>query len=701
MPALVPSSSARRRWILRLLRVCIVCISLLLLANIALEIAIRCSPHSADVDRLPPASSLLLDRNGHPLAAFAASDERWHLPLRDEEISPHLLDAIVAVEDSRFTQHHGVDWSAALAAAKENLFARRIVRGGSTLTMQLARLRDPQPRGWTAKIGYAIRACQIDRELTKREIVVEYLNRAPFGGSLQGAGAASWRYFGKPCANLSLGEAALLAGLPQAPNRLRPDLHPEAAAARRRHVLARMAAVGQISPQQQAEADAEPLGAAWRPLPQDRKTGPVADGLLPALLQEKSVHAGGTISTRFDRDLQRNACVLAMQQLRDLQASGVSAAAVAVIDQRTGECLASVSLEARGEEIVTSGMDLTRRSRSTGSVLKPFIYAAAFDAGTASPQTILRDEPAAWPGYVPSNYDREFAGEITAAEALARSRNIPALMLLEQVGVERAIGVMDAAGLSSVGRSRKSPGLSLAIGGAEASPLEVAQAYAALARGAVDRKESILRPAACAAALRAIASRERTAAVCREAADLHVAWKTGTSSGHRDAWCAAVTPGGLSVAVWVGNADGKGAAVLVGQDTAAPLALKLLATINPLQADWLDLDAELAPATLAAGRSPASGKLAILSPATNAVIQSDSDLSADQQRICLQAAWRSNLRSMPGGAADARVWWFVDGTLLKDAAISEKVWWRASSGLHEIRVSDEKGRSATARVTVR
>jgi penicillin-binding protein 1C len=647
---------------------------------------------------MPPASWLFLDRNNHPLAAFASSDGRWHLPLREDEISPHLLNAIVAVEDSRFEQHHGVDWAATFSAAKENLFAGRVVRGGSTLTMQLDRLRDPRPRGWHSKITQAIRAAQIERRLTKREILVEYLNRAPFGGSLEGAGAASWRYFGKPCANLSLGEAALLAGLPQSPNRLRPDLHPDAATARRHHVLSRMLTLGQITPQQFTEADAEPLGAVWHSLSQDRSNLRTADGLLPALLQAKAEAPGGTIQTCYDRDIQRSASDLAAQQLFELRSSGVTAAAVAIVDQKSGDCLASVSLESRGNErVTTSQLDLTQCQRSTGSVLKPFIYAAAFDAGIATPDTVLHDEPAAWPGYVPANYDRSFAGEITAAEALARSRNIPALVLLEQVGVEKAIGVMDAAGISNVARSRKSPGLSLAIGGAEATPLELARGYAALARDAMRQKNANLRPAACAATLGALAERERTLAVCREAADIHVAWKTGTSSGHRDAWCAAVTPGGLSIVVWLGNANGKGTLALVGQEAAAPLALKLAATLDGKnQLDWPQ-----AIGLLAKSHSPANAnrRLTILSPAPHAVIQSDPDLAADQQRVCLQAAWRSNLAS--GGATDAKVWWFVDGAFVEASAISDKVWWSASRGPHEIRVTDEKGGNASVTVIVR
>ncbi|HEX8912608.1 MAG TPA: transglycosylase domain-containing protein, partial [Humisphaera sp.] len=461
----------------------------------AFEAAVRLLPYPPGIDRPPPAATLLLDRDGRPLAAFAAADGRWHLPLSPEQVSPHLLDAIVAVEDGRFRDHAGVDWAGVGGAARDTMLGRR--RGASTITMQLQRLRDPRPRGWLAKLDQAVRARQIERAATKDAILAEYVNRAPFGGALVGAGAASWRYFGKPCRDLSLGEAALLAGLPQNPNAFRPDRHPEAALRRRTHVLARMRALGRITAAQQADADAEPLTAAWRPLPQERPvvvqasahastkgtqaearaTTPTADGALAALLARSFQQRGGTVVTAIDARTQRLAADVAAEQLRSLAASGVSAAAVVVLDTRTAEVLATVSLELKDGRPAASRIDLAQRPRSTGSVLKPFIYAAAFDAGTITPQTVLRDEPAAWAAYVPANYDRTFAGDMPAAEALARSRNVPALAVLERVGVGRAVGVMEGLGVATPARAARPVGLSLAVGGAEASVTEVAQAF--------------------------------------------------------------------------------------------------------------------------------------------------------------------------------------------------------------------------------
>ncbi len=195
-----------------------------------------------------PASTWIVDRDGRPLAAYAAADGQWCQPLPADAVGTHLLDAVVAVEDERFYRHGGVDWRSAAGAAWQDLTTLSLRRGASTITMQLQHLRQPTPRrSLPGKLAQAVRACQVERTTSKRDVLVEYLNRAPFGGNLTGVGAASWRYFGRPCSALSLGQAALLAGLPQSPNRYRPDRHPTAAVARRDHVLARMAACGMIS----------------------------------------------------------------------------------------------------------------------------------------------------------------------------------------------------------------------------------------------------------------------------------------------------------------------------------------------------------------------------------------------------------------------------------------------------------------------
>jgi penicillin-binding protein 1C len=648
----------------------------------AFRAAVGCWAYPEGTAQLPPESARIVDRDGVPMAAFAADDGQWRVLLTEERIGPHLLNAIIAVEDARFYEHHGVDWKSAAGAAWEDLLHLSARRGASTLTMQLQRLRDPQPHTFAKKIEQAIRAEQIESRSSKREILVEYANRAPFGGNLVGAGAASWRYFGRDCQQLSLGQAALLAGLPQSPNRLRPDRFPDRARVRRVHVLDRMLACGFITERQRDEAAGEPINASWHALPQDRPANglPPADGALPALAGLAREHKAGLIRCTLDWRIQRQASLAARQRLQSLITSGVSAAAVVVLDTRSGQVLASVSLGA-----ASPALDLTRRRRSTGSTLKPFIYAAAFDAGIYGPQSILSDSPAAWPGYEPSDFDRTFRGKLTAAEALAESRNIPAMIVLSKVGVQPAIGVMEALGLHGLAQNPGRYGLSLAIGGAEVSPLELAQAYASLGRGCATSK--CLRPVACWQVLGALSEVNRTAAICPEAASSHVAWKTGTSSGKRDAWCAAVTRR-YTVVVWMGNPHGDGSPALVGQEAAAPLALQLISLLDPSDDAWPEAPAGSSDPSVAIRMSPPP--LIIVRPSQGERLAITSDLPLARQRVRLEAA--------PADRT-SKLWWFVDGKALEGPDRAEQ-WWEPAAGSHLIRVVNSDGQSASARVIV-
>jgi penicillin-binding protein 1C len=708
------------RWTRRARRLRRLALGLLLaplIAHLVFHAAVCVLPYPQHLEAMEPSGLWIEDRAGQPLAALVASDDQWRLPLSGDQFSAHLVNAIVAVEDARFYEHRGVDLKAAAAAAWQNVAAMKVKRGGSTLTMQLHRLRDPAPRSLWAKIEQAVRAAQIEERLGKRQIVEEYLNRAPFGGNLVGAGAASWRYFGKPCSGLSLAQAALLAGLPQNPNYLRPDRHPERARARRAHVLDRMLACGFIDAGAHAEAMREPLDAAWRPLPQmpagsahARAGAALAQGAMPFISGLAAQYRGAAVRTTLDLNVQRQAAAQAGEHLARLESSGVRAIAVVVLDTPSAQCLASVSL-CRDN----ANLDLTRCARSTGSALKPFIYAASFDAGICSPATILRDSPAAWPGYAPDNYDRQFRGSIPAADALAESRNIPALSLLAQVGVERAAGVMSAVGLRTVGRTPYLYGLSLAIGGAEATPIELAEAYATLARGGTYRPTqfvlsvgtSTVHPAsrssagclpdwACWQTLRAISDPDRTGAMCAEARHLGVAWKTGTSSGHRDAWCAAVTPS-RTVVVWVGNPTGRGASPLVGAEAAAPLALRLIGALDRQGGTWPQPTG--APAITHPVARAARRQLTLLSPIDGMEIVYDPDAPARAQQVLLRAMVTTGPDAT--GEQAGPLWWFIDGRPVGVTRDRPELWWPPATGSHEVRVVDEQGHAARARFRVR
>jgi len=747
-----------------------------LLAWAAFGCAVAWWPYPAGLDRTPAGATFILDRNGIPLAALAATDGQWRMPLRGEQISGHLLTAIVAVEDSRFYAHGGVDWKSAAMAAWQDARGLRIRRGASTIAMQVQRLREPRRRTFFNKFEQAVRAAQLEKRESKQPVLVEYVNRAPFGGNLVGAGAASWRYFGRPCAQLSLGEAALLAGLPQAPNRYRPDRFPLRAQARRDHVLDRMLEMGAIDRAQYAQAKAEPIAAKWRPLPQQRDGfHSPADGAMPLLATLARAHPAGELRTTLDAGITGQVARAAEEYLRRLEPSGVSAAAVVVLDTQSADCLAAVSLGKGARQI-----DLTRRPRSSGSTLKPLIYAAAFEAGVCTPDSELNDSPAAWAGYEPADYDRQFRGPITAAEALAQSRNIPAMLVLAKLGVEPALGVMDAAGLKTLAHSHRPYGLALAIGGAECSPMELAQAYAMLARGGIAREVRFIRedkadmasgwgrhsclpesasggilapradsngfgaqecahspirrqarmPAppkpmrkvtdrsdfqqvggrdamrcltarACWQTLGALSEADRTGSVCPDAARLFVAWKTGTSSGHRDAWCAAVTQR-RTVIVWLGNPGGEGSAALVGAQAAAPLALRLIASLDAGPGEpWPVVNDPPARSTHMASdetarRSP-STSLTIVSPAAGGQFLLDPDGAAQDQRILLKAALHAD-----GPSAGPRtLWWFVDNQPVAVGDAAAQLWWAPTRGRHEVRAVDSRGHAAVAGIFVR
>lgn len=647
-------------------------------------------PYPAERARLPQASTWLEDRTGRPLAAWVGPNEQWFFPLTAEEISPHLRQAIVAVEDKRFYSHHGVDGSAIAAAAWQDLTALHIVRGASTLTMQLERLRDPQPRSLSAKFMQAFRACQIERRQTKSEILTEYLNRAPFGGNLMGAGAASWRYFGKPCRELSLGQAALLAGLPQNPNRFRPDRFPERAAQRREWVLRRMLDAGFITAAAYQTARQEPLDAVWRALPQEHPPG--AEGALPSLLTLADRVGPGAWRTTLDAAIQHQTYRTLNAQWERLRPAGVTGACAVVLETAGGEIRAVVSLSEDA-----SCVDLSRAARSTGSTLKPFLYAMAFEEGWLSPEGLVEDAPTNWAGYAPTNADHTFAGVMTAGEALAESRNIPAMAILAKVGVERALGGLEALGMTNVRQPTDQLGLSLAIGGAEVTPLELAAAYATFGRGGIYRKPSWQIPAAngrrvlpewvCWQTLGAIATPDRTTGCVPEAAATHVAWKTGTSNGYRDAWCAAVTRQ-HTVVVWFGRSQGHGTAGLTGIEAAAPVALTLVAAMEGRNAPW-----PLPEAPTHAFKRPLvtpSTRLGIASPAASARLYLSDENPTDQQRVALRPT---------GGTAP--YWWFVDDGVVGKEETSGTFWWTPTTGVHEVRVVDGTGHTASVTVEVR
>lgn len=535
-----------------------------------------------DEDRLAPtrASTVYTDRSGVPLRVELGADGQWQLPVPLCRMSPWLTAGVPATEDRRFWTHHGVDWLAAVRAAHSNATAGRIVSGASTLTMQLVRLANPERRGWWAKGRQILRALRLESRHPKEWILETYLNQAPFGGNLVGVEAAARAYFGKAAANLSLAEAALLIGIPQRPAAFRPDRHPAAAQDRRRRVLERLTAAGMISSEQARQTAQLPLGVvprrpgeAWHGLPR-------REMLFCALAAQATPRRGQTVVTTLDRAWQEVALTALTRQVGRLP--GVEDGAAIIIENPSGAVRAmvgSLDLSAPGSGWVNAA----GRPRSPGSALKPFIAAAAIDAGLVLPETLVVDEPLTHADYRPENFDGRYRGRVSLREALSRSLNTPAVRLLHDLEPAYVHTLLLRCGFGSLARRPTAElELSLALGTGEVTLMELTEAYAGLARGGLfgpaalladtDRTppQRVFSPGAAALVIDMLATYPLPGAP-----RLPVAWKTGTSNGQRDAWCVALNRD-LTVGVWLGNKSGRPADSLVGVTAAAPVVADIL-----------------------------------------------------------------------------------------------------------------------------
>src|SRR5208337_4777059 len=413
-------------------------------------------------------STVVVDRDGRLLRPFTLPDGRWRLPATTHDVDPRYLSMLVAYEDGRFYEHRGVDARALLRAAGQWLWRGRVVSGGSTLSMQVARLIEPRPgRSLSAKLRQIARALQIEREVGKAGVLDRYLTVAPFGGNLEGVRAASLAYFGKEPLKLSIGEAALLVALPQSPEARRPDRFSEAALRARDRVLLRVAARGLISADDAAEARREPI-------PQARKAFPE----LAAHAAEEAVAAdkqAKTIRLAIDARLQTKLEALARDSVARLGPK--LSAAIVVIDNRTGEVRARVGAADFDDASRDGAIDMSRFPRSPGSALKPFIYALAFEEGLAHPETVLFDRPMRYGSYAPENFDLGYQGTVTARKALQMSLNLPAIELLADVGPATFLARLHGAG-AEIALPKETPiGLAIGLGGLGISLTDIARLY--------------------------------------------------------------------------------------------------------------------------------------------------------------------------------------------------------------------------------
>lgn len=533
-------------------------------------------------------ATVVAARDGTPLRAFADAQGVWRYPATPASVSPLYLEALLGYEDRWFHHHPGVNPVALARAAWQWLHSGGIVSGGSTLSMQVARILDGhETRSIGGKLRQMARALQLEARLSKRQILQVYLERAPFGGTIEGVEAASWAYLGKPASRLSHAEAALLAVLPQAPSRLRPDRHPDAARVARDKVLARMQALGIWTEAQVDDARVEPVVARSLRVPMHA-------ALLARRLRQAQPQAP-RIATTLDADLQR--------ALEDRVTAYFAAlpprtsAALLVVDNATMQARAYVGSVAFGDRERLGHVDMVRAWRSPGSTLKPFLYGMALDDGLIHSESLLVDAPQDFGGYHPGNFGEAFNGPVSAATALRLSLNVPAVDLLDRVGPARFAARLDHAGLALRFPRGARPNLALILGGAGARLEDVVGAFAAFQRDGMAAQvryrpeqplteRRLLSPGAAWIVRQILQANPRpghTAAF--DTGDRPpVAWKTGTSYGFRDAWAVGGTRR-YTVGVWVGRPDGTPLPGQYGAITALPLMFEVLDSLPRMPGD--------------------------------------------------------------------------------------------------------------------
>ncbi|MBX9588888.1 MAG: penicillin-binding protein 1C [Hyphomonadaceae bacterium] len=531
------------------------------------------------LDRAEAVSVTVLDRNDRLLRAYTSPDSRWRLPAEVRDVDPRYLAMLIAFEDKRFRRHHGVDPLAVGRAGWLLVRHRRPLSGGSTITMQVARLLlGVHERTLVGKIRQALLALQLDRRLSKDEILRLYLRLAPFGGNLEGVRAASLAYFGKEPRRLSVAEAALLVAIPQSPELRRPDRFPAAARRARNHVLARMLATGVISREDADRAMAERVPTARREFPM------LAPHLADAEVEQ---HKGRTVH-RLTLDSMAQASI--EQLVRDYAATLGSrlSAAVVVVDHRTGEVIVQVGSPGLLDEGRFGAVDMTSAIRSPGSTLKPIIFGLAFELGLAHPETLIEDRPSRFGIYVPKNFDHDWHGTVSIRTALTQSLNIPAVKVLEALGAGRLYARLRQAGVSPVLPRGTEPSLAMALGGVGLRLTDLAQLYASLAHGGepvvLKYRRDTAPPKTAVAGQRLlsqVAAWYVAEILCQALPPANakpglLCYKTGTSYGFRDAWSVGFD-GRYVIAVWVGRPDSASTPGLTGRTTAAPLLFDVFA----------------------------------------------------------------------------------------------------------------------------
>ncbi|ESQ85707.1 hypothetical protein AEAC466_00620 [Asticcacaulis sp. AC466] len=651
-----------------------------------------------DMSRAMTASAVALDRNGAWLRALPVDDGRWRIRADLQRTDPTFLRHVIRVEDERFYWHPGVDATSVVRALLSNLHAGNIVSGGSTITMQTARLLSPHPRSYGNKLVEALRAVQLEMRYSKSDILAMYLTLAPYGGNLEGVRAASLSYFGHEPQSLTLGEQALLISLPQAPEARRPDRHPKTAMSARNLILQRMATANIIGTAQAREAASEPMVTS-------RFVFPTLAWHTAGRLARSARGLQATVVTTIDANLQTR--LEAMAAATAKQQGPNSSVAIIVVDIKTRGVRASVG--GGGLDRPGGWVDMSRALRSPGSALKPFIYGFAFEDGVVAPDTRLMDAPTRFGDYQPEDFDRVFHGEVSVKEALINSLNVPAVAVLNRIGPEAFQGRLEAVGVKLVvpKSGLKESGLALALGGEGIHLNDLAALYAALGDHGLARPlaytvgeeqtsggQRLMRPEAA----------DRVISILRETPPPEgrlpgplmknanrPAFKTGTSYGYRDALAVGVA-GGYAVLVWTGRPDGGARADQTGREAAAPLLFDVFDQLQAPSQVPQAIDPAGAPRGLKMLGTPES-KASILFPPNNATVYVE--VRDDKAALTVTRPLKLSARGL------RPVEWYVNGQPLKLDANGEYSWSPPTEGFFDLSVIDAAGHEDRSHVRVK
>lgn len=543
-----------------------------------------------------PYSTVVTDRNGELLGARIASDGQWRFPPRNTT-PEKIKQCLITFEDRHFYHHWGVNPVSTGRAAYQNLKNKRIVSGGSTLTMQTIRLARNKSRTFGEKFIEMILATRLEFRASKEKILSMYVSHAPFGGNVVGLDAAAWRYFGHSAEELSWAEAAMLAVLPNAPAMIHLSKSRQSLLNKRNRLLKQLYGRKIIDSSTYELAISEPLPDEPHPLPQ------IAPHLVSRFYQERN---GKYSVSTIDRGIQTQIENAAERWSNEFNRSDIRNLAILVIDIQTNQVVAYCGNVNFKRKQSGNQVDVIQAPRSTGSILKPFLYYAMLQEGSLLPHTLLPDIPININGFTPQNFSLQFEGAVPASEALARSLNIPAVTMLQKYGAPKFHTFLRQIGLKTINRPASHYGLSLILGGVEATLWDVTNTYAHMGRSLLQLPQTecslllsdsenseavtsakttdIFQPGAVWQTFNALTEVNRPEEIdWKSIPSMHpIAWKTGTSHGFRDAWAVGVTPH-YAIGVWVGNATGEGKPGLVGARTAGPVLFDIFSLLPPTQ----------------------------------------------------------------------------------------------------------------------